>query len=203
MENELVFNPLAKENLGKSVVEALMEKPARPLAEVGIFSGAGVYAIYYCGPFPPYRPLSSLNKDGARHPIYAGKAIPDGGRKGSVRDSSLQSKALSKRLREHKMSIEEVPSLDLNHFSFRSLVVDDIWIPLGETLLIQKYKPLWNQVVDGFGNHAPGKGRGGGRKPLWDELHPGRKWASALQPPKWTQGQIIAAITEHLETIRP
>lgn len=199
METESVFNPLAKRNLGKSVVDALLESPALPLSDVGNFSGAGVYAIYYCGDFPSYKPLSKLNKDQATYPIYVGKAIPDGGRKGGVDDASMQSKALCKRLREHKSSIEEVESLDIKDFLFRSLVVDDIWIPLGETLLIQKYKPLWNQVVEGFGNHAPGKGRGEGKKPIWDELHPGRKWAGSLPPPKFSQQQILQVIEVHFK----
>jgi len=198
-DNEPVFNPLAKRNLGKSVVDALLESPAQPLSVVGNFPGAGVYAIYYFGDFPCYRPLSLLNKRAATYPIYVGKAIPDGSRKGGVDDDSLQSKALCKRLREHKSSIEEVASLNIQHFAYRSLVVDDIWIPLGETLLIQKYKPLWNQVVEGFGNHAPGKGRGRGRKPLWDELHPGRKWAESLQPPKLTRSEILLAAESHLK----
>lgn len=201
MQNEIVFNPLAKKNLGKSVVDALLDSPARPLSDPGVFPGAGVYAIYYRGHFESYLPLSLLNKDAAVFPIYVGKAIPDGGRKGGVDDSSAQSKALSKRLREHKASIEEVDSLNIEDFLFRSLVVDDIWIPLGETLLIQKYRPLWNQVVEGFGNHAPGKGRGKGKKPFWDELHPGRKWAKNLQPPKLNREEIIKSIHSHFEAI--
>ena len=35
----------------------------------------------------------------------------------------------------------------------------------------------WTNIVDGFGNHDPGKGRHAGRRPLWDVLHPGRAWA--------------------------
>jgi hypothetical protein len=26
--------------------------------------------------------------------------------------------------------------------------VDDIWIPLGESLLIEMFSPLWNKVLD-------------------------------------------------------
>jgi hypothetical protein len=53
---------------------------------------------------------------------------------------------------------------------------------LAESLLIERYRPLWNVVVDGFGNHAPGSGRYQGKRPNWDTLHPGRVWASRLQP---------------------
>lgn len=150
MQNESVFNPPAKRNLGKSVVDALLESPALPLANVGNFPGAGVYAIYYRGSFPSYKLLSALNQKIAAYPIYVGKAIPKGGRKGTGTDASLDSTALSKRLQEHKASIEVVDSLRVEDFSYRSLVVDAIWIGLGETLIIQRFQPLWNQVADGY-----------------------------------------------------
>jgi len=202
MDNESVFNPLAKRNVGKSVVDALLETAALPLKAVGIFPGAGVYAIYYHGSFPNYRPLSQLNQVDATYPIYVGKAIPKGGRKGTSSDASLDSTALSKRLQEHKASIEAVGSLKIEDFTYRSLVVDDIWISLGETLVIQRFQPLWNQVVDGFGNHDPGAGRHGGMRPLWDELHPGRSWAVKCQPPKLTMMQILKAVDVYVEAFQ-
>ena len=202
MDNESVFNPLTKRNLGKSVVDALLESPALPLKDIGLFPGAGVYAIYYHGTFPNYRPLSELNKTASNYPIYVGKAIPKGGRKGTSVDASLDSTALSKRLQEHKASIEAATSLSLDDFTYRSLVVDDIWIPLGETLVIQRFQPLWNKVVDGFGNHDPGAGRHAGMRPYWDELHPGRRWAERLQPPKKTKTQILESVDEYLQNLK-
>jgi hypothetical protein len=56
--------------------------------------------------------------------------------------------------------------------------VDDIWIPLGESLLIDRLRPIWNLVIDGFGNHDPGGGRRNQMKSSWDVLHPGRSWAN-------------------------
>lgn len=202
MDNESVFNPLAKRNLGKSVVDALLESSALPLKDVGLFPGAGVYAIYYHGGFPNYKPLSLLNKSSSEYPIYVGKAIPKGGRKGTSADASLDSTALSKRLQEHKGSIEATASLNIKDFTYRSLVVDDIWIPLGETLIIQRFQPLWNQVVDGFGNHDPGSGRHAGMRPPWDELHPGRAWAARCQPPKSTKNQILEAVDTYMKTLK-
>lgn len=202
MENESVFNPLAKRNLGKSVVDALLETTALPLKAVGIFPGAGVYAIYYHGSFPNYRPLSQQNQTESTYPIYVGKAIPKGGRKGTSSDASLDSTALSKRLQEHKASIESVASLKIEDFTYRSLVVDDIWISLGETLVIQRFQPLWNQVVDGFGNHDPGGGRYSGMRPAWDELHPGRAWATRCQAPKLTRKQILEAVDAYMEAFK-
>lgn len=202
MDNETVFNPLDKRNLGKSVVDALLERPALPLSSVTSFPGAGVYAIYYRGNFHNYKPLSLLNKSESIYPIYIGKAIPKGGRKGSSADASLDSTALSKRLLEHKATIEEVDSLQINDFTYRSLVVDDIWISLGETLVIQRFQPLWNQVVDGFGNHDPGAGRYKGMRPPWDELHPGRSWAIKCQPPKLTRIQILDEVDSYMANLK-
>ena len=74
---------------------------------------------------------------------------------------------------------------------------EDIWIGLAESLLIQSFKPIWNRIVDGFGNHDPGKGRYEGKKPMWDELHPGRAWAPRCkQPPLKSRDQIVAALNE-------
>lgn len=202
MDNESVFNPLAKRNLGKSVVDALLESPALPLKDIGLFPGAGVYAIYYHGTFPNYRPLSVLNETASNYPIYVGKAIPKGGRKGTSADASLDSTALSKRLQEHKASIEAATSLSIGDFTYRSLVVDDIWIPLGETLIIQRFQPLWNQVVDGFGNHDPGSGRHAGMRPSWDELHTGRRWAERCQPPKNTKKKILEAVDAYMRNLK-
>jgi hypothetical protein len=84
--------------------------------------------------------------------------------------------------------------LKIEDFSYHCIVVDDIWIGLGEALIIQRYKPLWNQVVDGFGNHDPGAGRYGGRRPLWDELHPGRDWAMRCKPAVKNRDAILQAV---------
>lgn len=202
MKTPPIFNPLSKINLGKSIVEALLESEAQPLGKVGTSPGARIYAIYYSGPFRLYEPLSQLNQPQARFPIYVGKAIPKGGRKGKDLDASLDSTSLSKRLIEHKKTIEAVKSLELKDFTYRALVVDDIWISLGETLVIQKFNPLWNQVIDGFGNHDPGGGRYKGKRPSWDELHPGRSWAERCQPPKHTLDEITARINTYMTKLK-
>jgi hypothetical protein len=201
METPLLFNPLDKRNLGKSVVDALLEQPALPLADVQSFRGAGIYAIYYHGKFKPYLPLASLNAVGSNHPIYVGKAIPKGGRKGASMDASLDSLSLSGRLIEHRDSIMEVSSLSIKDFTFRCLVLDDIWIPLGESLVIQRYQPLWNQIVEGFGNHDPGAGRYNGKRPIWDELHPGRVWAARCQAPKTSMDEILALVAKYMKEL--
>jgi hypothetical protein len=201
MEPPLLFNPLDKKNLGKSIVDALLEQPAQSLQQISPFQGAGIYAIYYSGNFPHYRKLAQLNRAQAQHPIYVGKAIPKGGRKGASIDASMDSKALSDRLNEHRETILAAASLKIADFKYRSLVLDDIWIPLGESLVIQQYQPLWNQVVEGFGNHDPGNGRYNGKRPVWDELHPGRLWAVRCQPPRLGMNQIIESVNAYMKTL--
>ena len=105
---------------------------------------------------------------------------------------------LFKRLSEHAASIQQVTNLDLADFHCRYLVVEDIWIPLGESLLIERFQPLWNVVVDGFGNHDPGAGRHSGQRPLWDVVHPGRPWAERLRENQRSLLAILSAIAQAL-----
>jgi hypothetical protein len=177
------FNPLDKTNLGESVADALLEQPIQPLPPEEPFIGAGVYAIYYQGTFPLYKDISDLNQGGRYSwPIYVGKAVPAGARKGGYGLGSDPGQALFRRLAEHASSIEQVENLETGDFKCRFLVVDDIWIPLAESLLIEMFSPLWNRKIDGFGNHDPGKGRYNQQRSAWDELHPGRPWAARLKP---------------------
>lgn len=148
---------------------------------------------YYKGDFPLYKPISEINKIEFAQPIYAGKAVPQGARKGSVILDSLSGNDLYRRLNDHKKSLEMAVNLDVGDFYFRCLIVDDIWIPLGESVLIQQTQPLWNNVVDGFGNHDPGKGRGNQQRSPWDMLHPGRLWAEKL-----IQGKSVEEIEKNI-----
>lgn len=195
------YNPLHKINLGKSVVDALLEEQPIRMADLVSFNGAGIYAIYYHGHFSAYAPISINPSDPNSIPIYAGKAVPSGARRGASLSASLTTRALWNRLTDHRDNITEIEksggNLRIEDFSVRYLVVDDIWIPLGESLLISTYNPLWNRVVDGFGNHDPGAGRYGGLRPLWDVLHPGRYWAPKCRERTETVGDIIQRIAAH------
>lgn len=194
------YNPLEKENLGQSVADSLIKQSPEPLASVKRFSGAGVYAIYYTGDFDAYARLGHWNTsvDDLHVPIYVGKAVPTGGRKGNV-DPNVSAKGTSlfSRLEEHRKSIEQANNLRIEDFLCRYLVVDDIWIPLGESLLIQRHRPIWNSLIDGFGNHDPGSGRHKGARPNWDTLHPGRSWADRCAPSKLAEEQIRAQIIDY------
>lgn len=83
-------------------------------------------------------------------------------------------------MRQHAQTIEQARNLDLDDFQVRSLVVDDIWIPLGENMLIESFQPVWNVVIDGFGNKTPGARRATQYRSPWDVLHPGRTFAEML-----------------------
>lgn len=176
------YNPLDKLNLGRSVVEAMLALPAVPLPQLEPFNGAGIYAIYYHGPHAPYAALAAAFGAPSETPIYVGKAVPSGARRGASLTASAKGRYLFRRITEHRDSLDAATNLVIGDFSVRYLVVDDIWIPLGESLLISTFRPVWNQLIDGFGNHDPGAGRYAGLRPLWDLLHPGREWANRCQP---------------------
>ena len=179
------YDPLDYGNLAKSVVQALLGGPDEPLPPREMFEGSGVYAIYYHGDFPGYLPLV---KAAEALPIYVGKAVPQGARKGGRR--VLGGRELFKRLREHSESIEQVQNLELKDFTCRYLVVVPVWITLAERFLVEHYQPVWNVAIDGFGNHVPGAGRKGTKRPRWDILHPGRPWADKLEPQESFEGVL-------------
>lgn len=202
MSEYVPYNPLDKKNLGASVAEALLGRKPHPLGSLSAFHGAGIYAIYYTGDFASYQKLSEQNQGSDLiAPIYVGKAIPAGGRKGTVVAEGTKTRALFSRLREHAESISATKNLNVKDFQCRFLIVDDIWIPLGESLLIAKFAPIWNTLIDGFGNHDPGKGRHNGMRPRWDVLHSGRSWAEKCQPRLETAIQIEREVQSHLAAL--
>jgi len=192
------FNPLDKLSLARGLARALLENPCERLPPQASFPGAGIYAIYYSGKFPLYEKIASLNRAGKfAAPIYAGRAVPEGARKGAL--GKEPGTALFRRLREHAKSIEQVENLEVADFWCRYLVVDDIWIPLGEQLLIEAFSPLWNAALDGFGIHHPGGGRTGQQRSAWDVLHPGRPWAKNLKSNKRSEAHIAGEVRVFLE----
>lgn len=198
------FNPLETLSLARAVAKALLEKPCLALPPRESFTGAGIYAIYYSGQIPAYGRISALNAGGKyRAPIYVGKATPKGGRRGRFELGGVAGTVLYNRLRKHAESLEQAENLDLDEFSFRCLVVDDIWIPLGEQLLVQAYSPLWNEVIRGLGSHDPGASRHYRQKPPWDALHPGRIWARRPQPNKKSKTVLLKEVEEFLREWEP
>lgn len=162
------FDPLDYDNLTRQVVEELLRREAVGFNAIEPFRGAGVYALFYTGNLPMYERIRS---EDATCPIYVGKAVPPGGRKGLA--SGANSTALYKRLMDHMQSIETTVNLSFDDFLVRYLAVKPVWIVMAERFLIERYKPLWNSCIEGFGNHDPGSRRPGIRS-HWDTLHPGR-----------------------------
>lgn len=190
------YNPLDKRRLGESVVQALLERAVLPLPPPA-FKGAGIYALYYIGNFSAYSKMVNKNKNEQwAAPIYIGKAVPSGARKGGYGLGEDPGDVLYRRLREHAESIQQAENLELRDFRCRYLVVDDIWIPLGESLLISMFTPLWNRILDGFGNHDPGAGRYNQQRSLWDVVHPGRQWAANLKPHSRSPDEVLKDIFE-------
>ena len=201
MSDDSPFNPLDKRNLGVSVAQALLARPVLPLTALAPFRGAGIYVIYYAGVYAPYHILTAANQNAVTpfsRPIYVGKAVPEGARKGGFGLDLPAGAVLFNRLNEHATSIRQAQNLDLSDFSCRYLVVDDIWIPLGEALLIQRFSPLWNKLVEGFGNHDPGSGRVGQKRSPWDTIHPGRPWATRLPPYPRSEAEILTRVQQFL-----
>ena len=197
------YNPLDKVNLARSIEVELLGRDAIPLGECGLVAGAGVYVIYYTGSFPAYTPIAQANRDGAfKRPIYVGKAIPKGGRKGGLTKDASIGRALADRLRQHASSVDEASNLQLADFHVRHLVVDDIWIPLGENMLIETFKPVWNRAIDGFGNKDPGRRRATQYKSPWDVLHPGRKFAEKLADSGLTPDFLAKRVADYLASRR-
>jgi len=193
------YNPLEKENLAESIVDKLLTMPISPLEALtqSKFEGAGVYAIYYAGDFEAYAPYKNDGENNVfDQPTYVGKAIPKGGRKGGFGLNAAPGYALHDRLKDHLNSVQKATNLNSKDFYFRYLTVDDIWIPLGESLLITRFQPIWNVRIDGFGNHNPGSGRKDGRRPAWDTIHPGRTWAEKLPPADLTSEEFLARLSD-------
>jgi len=174
------YNPLDYDNLTINLVRELMSRDPHPLPPAKSFPGPGVYALFYQGGFEPYAPVVSAD---CRRPIYVGKAVPAGARKGTS-NAGARSASLYQRLREHADSVSAAQNLDLKHFQCRHLIVVPLWITMAERFLIEHYQPVWNACLDGFGAHDPGKGRHAGEISWWDALHPGRSWAARLRQTK-------------------
>lgn len=192
-----MFDPLDLENLGESIARAIGAQPPLPLGDLPPFLGAGIYAIYYSGDHPAYRPLVEANEISEDpHPIYAGQAVAPGSRKGNIAPDAAPS--LRNRLREHARSVDQALNLRLEDFSARWLVLDPVWVNLGEAVLIRRHSPVWNSLVDGFGNHDPGAGRREGVRSQWDTLHPGRPWANVLKPSLSQPDAIERDVQEYL-----
>ncbi len=192
-----LYDPLTYENLMLGLTSRFQSLELTPLkctSEIQLIEGPGIYALHYNGSFPPYEPIAS----DARRPIYVGKAVPEGSRKG--RPPNALAPRLRNRIKEHAKSIEQARNLRLDDFSFRALAVEPVWITLAERFLIDHFRPVWNLCLDGFGLHNPGSGRHGSQRSWWDTLHPGRSWSSNLQEGK-SREEALTMVQDFLKGI--
>lgn len=196
------YDPLKLENLGRSIEAEMLQMQPVVITDVPPMYGAGIYAIYYAGTHELYQPIS----DGCRTPIYVGKAVHKGGRKGLTTSEEDQA-PLWARINQHRASLEHALDLSAEDFGVRYLVAVDFFVSLAEQLMIRQFRPVWNTLVDGFGNHAPGGKRTTQARPPWDELHPGRPWSNpdrmptpSKQSAKESRARIKAHWTEQEKT---
>lgn len=80
----MLYDPLTYDNLMMGLVVHFQKQPQRSLGEAASVEGPGVYALYYAGALPAYAPIAS-----GEAPIYVGKAIPPGSRKGDAVDAAV------------------------------------------------------------------------------------------------------------------
>ena len=64
--------------------------------------------------------------------------------------------------------------------------------------MVEHYKPVWNVIIDGFGNHDPGAARRAMKRPRWDILHPSRPWATNLTAEESFE-QVLQQLQDFLE----
>ena len=164
------------EGIIKPVFSFFEKTPYYQINNLPKFEGAGVYALF----------MKSTNgtcyQDSlpAMHPIYVGKAVPSGSRKGkNIKNGS----ALRGRLQKHLRSLKQADNLENDEFLCRFMILQGQateMISTIESYLIRQYNPLWNSYIDGFGINPPGTGRSQQSPSEWDTLHPGRSYAKLL-----------------------
>lgn len=193
-----VFYSPEFEELIKDTMRFFNGTPVQPLPPMEKFEGTGVYALYYIGKQAIYRPFHEINRVEYRQPIYIGKAVPKGWRQGRTTNGS--SCELYHRLSEHFKSISKTQNIEAEDFLCRFMILEGTasnLIGTVEAALIRYYQPLWNCLIDGFGNHDPGKGRYKQEMSEWDLLHPGRKWAARCAPSSHTLQELVQKVSEY------
>jgi len=182
-------------------INFLLKSPVHRLPLGVQFEGAGIYSIYYKGGFSHYERLAVANRSAYKRPIYVGKAVPPGWRQ--ARKVEVSSNSLHARLMEHARNIASADNLRVKNSACRFMILEGQESNLISTIeseLIRRFTPLWNSVIDGFGNHDPGSGRYNQSPSEWDILHPGRKWAAKLTGKRPSIDKITAKIRRATES---
>jgi len=190
------------EHVLDEAVRFMIQTPVHELPPSDSFPGVGVYALYYIGDFKLYRPIARTNdRTNPVRPLYIGKAVPEGWR-AARNTASTDAPALYRRLCEHARSIAQSCNLRVADFLCRFVILRDAEADLLTALearLIREQSPLWNTVLDGFGNHDPGSGRYDQAPSEWDVLHPGRPWAKRLRGKPPDHNAVVAKVRDALQ----
>jgi hypothetical protein len=202
---EHVYRNDALVELIKDAVRFFNGTPVHEIPLPERFTGTGVYALYYTGKNRIYARYGELNRLSYNYPIYVGKAVPKGWRQSRTSDRlGATASELHNRIKEHCRNIAVGNDLKVSDFTCRFVIFEDTgsdMIGTIEAALIKLNRPLWNTVVDGFGNHTPGAGRFEQAKSQWDVLHPGRAWAERCMGTPPNKDLIVKQIAAHLAAL--
>lgn len=201
-----VYHNEAFAELCKDAVRAFNGTPVCELPPPR-FTGSGVYALYCTAKKGLYeRYGNKVNRMGYNVPIYVGKAVPQGWRQsrtaGMATDKGTE---LRSRLVHHSKTILAVENLELSDFACRFMIFSGASVDMiaaVEAALIAEYTPLWNTVIDGFGNNDPGGKRMGGVVPKWHILHKGVKWAAKMTGPRADVRKVQKSVMDYMMGLR-
>lgn len=185
--SEVKFDPLRLDILSENLRQALDARTPTAFPPSERFAGAGLYALYYTGPLPLYKGIKKKDT-----PIYVGKA--EAGNSSYGDPPNDDGSKLYDRIVKHSVSVQEVAesggNLSVGHFEVRHLLLEDVWIVLGERALLRAYAPvLWNTLMPGFGANPPGTARRNARS-IWDTIHPDRPRAGEICNRRFTQSEM-------------
>ena len=201
-----VFHSPDFEEIIKDTIRFFNGTPVQSVPAPERFHGTGVYAIYCIAKTGIYKDFHEINRTSYDVPIYVGKAVPQGWRQARTSSSTeTLSYELNNRIREHGRSIEQGANLKLGDFRCRFMILEraesDL-IGTVEAALIRSYKPIWNSLIDGFGNHDPGSGRYEQAMSDWDVCHSGRTWAQKCKGKHNSKKELIKRIDAFMKNLR-
>lgn len=188
-----VFDPSDARLFGRLAAIALVAQDRIALNEVSPVYGSGIYAIYYIGDNPEYAPITRTET-----PIYIGKTQPPAGAVRTVE----QGVVLTTRLGDHRRSITNAKSLDLNDFECRYLVIASGWEAAAERELMRLFHPVWNEKygpLHGIGKHGDSAETRANRRSPWDTLYPGRGFAAKTSADQKPAKVILTEVSAHFQ----
>jgi hypothetical protein len=203
--NQHVFHSPDFAEIIKDTIRFFNGTPVLPIPTPERFHGTGVYALYCTALEGIYHDFHKINRTAYNIPIYIGKAVPKGWRMGRCVAPDSKTYELNNRLREHGKNLQESKNLNAQDFHTRFIILEgnesDL-IGTVEAALIRKYQPLWNTLLDGFGNHDPGKGRYEQAMSDWDVCHPGRLWAKKCRGRHSDREKLVKNIAEFMAVLK-